>query len=214
MQLFVIANVICKAKKAGTSRPVDGPSASGAGGAPPRWRLSVFPSSSGPYPWKMRVAQVDAAEARWARRAGAGTGQAYHGAGALLRCRRMVATEGLGGGGVPAGLGDRLAVISVAQRYDFIEYYRLCGEKFRGAWSQFTRLCHEKVLEMPRHAMDELVHLDLSILRLNPVTVHIPGRSAGRPVVFCWQVGDTSIGHGHELGEENDPRRPLKVTGH
>lgn len=63
-------------------------------------------------------------------------------------------------------------------------------------------------------AMDELVHLDLSILRLNPVTVHIPGRSAGRPVVFCWQVGDTSIGHGHELGEENDPRRPLKVTGH
>ena len=28
-----------------------------------------------------------------------------YGAGALLRCRRMVATEGLGGGGVPAGLG-------------------------------------------------------------------------------------------------------------
>ena len=35
-------------------------------------------------------------------------------AGALLRCRRMVATEGLGGGGVPAGLGDRLEVSSIA----------------------------------------------------------------------------------------------------
>ena len=60
-------------------------------------------------------------------------------AGALLRCRRMVATEGLGGGGVPAGLGDRLAVSSVAQRYVSIEDYRLCGEKLRRMASECCR---------------------------------------------------------------------------
>ena len=60
-------------------------------------------------------------------------------AGALLRCRRMVATEGLGGGGVPAGLGGRLAVSSVAQRYDFIEDYWLCGEKLRRMASECCR---------------------------------------------------------------------------
>ena len=44
-----------------------GAPAGDAGGAPRRWRLSILPSSAGPYKWKTRVAQVDAAEV--ARRA-------------------------------------------------------------------------------------------------------------------------------------------------
>ena len=42
--------------------------AGGAASAPRRWRLAIRPSPAGPYKWKMRVAQVDAAEeARRAR---------------------------------------------------------------------------------------------------------------------------------------------------
>ena len=44
-----------------------GAPAGDAGGAPRRWRLSILPSSAGPYKWTTRVAQVDAAEV--ARRA-------------------------------------------------------------------------------------------------------------------------------------------------
>ena len=61
------------------------------------------------------------------------------------------------------------------------------------------------------HAIDELVELGLTVLRTQPLTIHIPGRSVGGPLVFCWQVGDSGIGHGHHIGEEDDPRRPLKV---
>lgn len=61
------------------------------------------------------------------------------------------------------------------------------------------------------HAIDELVELGLTVLRTNPLTIHIPGRSLGGPLVFCWQVGDEGIRHGHRLGEEDEPRRPLRV---
>ena len=45
-----------------------GAPAGDAGGAPRRWRLSILPSSAGPYKWKTRVARFDAAEeARRAR---------------------------------------------------------------------------------------------------------------------------------------------------
>lgn len=62
-----------------------------------------------------------------------------------------------------------------------------------------------------RGSIDELVELGLTVLRLNPVTIHIPGRSISGPLVFCWQIGDPGINHGHRVGEEDDPRRPLKV---
>ncbi len=62
-----------------------------------------------------------------------------------------------------------------------------------------------------RGAIDELVELGLTVLRLNPITIHIPGRSVSGPLVFCWQPGDSGIQHGHRVGEEDDPRRPLKV---
>ncbi|MCA8942665.1 MAG: DUF2203 family protein [Planctomycetes bacterium] len=63
-----------------------------------------------------------------------------------------------------------------------------------------------------RRAIDELVGLGLTVLRLNPVTIHIPGRSVSGPLVFCWQSGDAGIDHGHRIGEEDDHRRPLKVS--
>ncbi len=61
-------------------------------------------------------------------------------------------------------------------------------------------------------AVAEFESLGLTVLRMNPVTVHIPGRTQRGPIVFCWQLGEEGIEHGHMLGEEDDPRRPLKVT--
>jgi hypothetical protein len=58
----------------------------------------------------------------------------------------------------------------------------------------------------------ELEHLGLTVLRMNPLTIHFPGRAAPtQPVVFCWMEGDPAIDHGHVLGEEDKPRRPLRV---
>ena len=66
-----------------------------------------------------------------------------------------------------------------------------------------------------RHAIDVALHefegLGLSILRTNPLTVHIPGDTQRGPIVFCWQHGEEHIAHGHLEGEEDDPRRPLRV---
>lgn len=61
-----------------------------------------------------------------------------------------------------------------------------------------------------RRAREELEGLGLSVLRVNPLTVHFPGR-APSSVVFCWMEGDDVIGHGHPVGEEEEPRRPLQV---
>ncbi len=58
----------------------------------------------------------------------------------------------------------------------------------------------------------ELEHLGLTVLRMNPLTVHFPGRAPSpQAVVFCWMEGDSSIDHGHPEGEEDKPRRPLRV---
>lgn len=60
-------------------------------------------------------------------------------------------------------------------------------------------------------ALHEFEALGLSVLRSSPLTVHIPGQTQRGPIVFCWQPGEDRIGHGHLVGEEDDPRRPLKV---
>lgn len=56
----------------------------------------------------------------------------------------------------------------------------------------------------------ELVDLGMTVLRTNPLTVHIPGESRSGTVVFCWQEGEGSVCFGHPLGEEEDQRRPLR----
>ncbi|MGE0143895.1 MAG: DUF2203 family protein [Planctomycetota bacterium] len=61
-------------------------------------------------------------------------------------------------------------------------------------------------------ALAEFEHLGLTVLRVSPLTIHIPGRTQRGPLVFCWQFGEESIGHGHLIGEEDDPRRPLRVV--
>jgi len=72
-----------------------------------------------------------------------------------------------------------------------------------------SRLFEHKV------AIDSAVHefemLGLTVLRMHPLTVHVPGQTQRGPITFCWQYGEPSIGHGHEVGEEEDPRRPLRV---
>lgn len=60
-------------------------------------------------------------------------------------------------------------------------------------------------------ATDELEQMGLTLLRLNPVTIHFPGCTRTGKVVFCWQEGEMSVCHGHAIGEEEEPRRPLKV---
>ncbi|MBK8979250.1 MAG: DUF2203 family protein [Planctomycetes bacterium] len=62
-----------------------------------------------------------------------------------------------------------------------------------------------------REALGELEALGVSILRLKPLTVHIPGRTQHGDIVYCWQVGEGRITHGHLIGEEDDPRRPLQL---
>jgi hypothetical protein len=57
----------------------------------------------------------------------------------------------------------------------------------------------------------ELEDLGMTVLRTNPLTVHIPGRSRGGEVVFCWEEGEGSVCFGHPVGEEEHQRRPLRV---
>lgn len=58
----------------------------------------------------------------------------------------------------------------------------------------------------------ELEDLGMTVLRTNPLTVHIPGTSRSGEVVFCWQEGETSVCFGHPVGEEEHQRRPLRVA--
>lgn len=57
----------------------------------------------------------------------------------------------------------------------------------------------------------EFALLGLHILRVSPLTIHIPGNTQQGQLVFCWQEGETRVCHGHALGEEENPRRPLRV---
>ena len=77
---------------------------------------------------------------------------------------------------------------------------------------------HDEALHGCKH---ELEDLGLTILRTNPLTVHIPGRSlpsnrvsgsTSQEVVFCWQEGEDAVCFGHPCGEEEHQRRPLRVA--
>ena len=58
----------------------------------------------------------------------------------------------------------------------------------------------------------KLEELGMTVFRVNPLTIHIPGNSKNGPVVFCWQEGEGSnVCYGHPVGEEREQRRPLKV---
>lgn len=60
-------------------------------------------------------------------------------------------------------------------------------------------------------ARAELEDLSMTVLRTNPLTVHIPGKSRSGQVVFCWQEGEEHVCYGHPVGEEEDARRPLRI---
>lgn len=57
----------------------------------------------------------------------------------------------------------------------------------------------------------ELEGLGMTVLRTNPLTVHISGDSRSGPVVFCWQEGESTVCFGHPVGEEEEQRRPLRL---
>jgi hypothetical protein len=88
---------------------------------------------------------------------------------------------------------------------------RACSpEGLTGALSNLDAdlYCHDEGL---RRAQRELEQLGLTVLRTNPVTVHFPGQTSAGDVVFCWQEGEGTINHGHLLGQEEEPRRPLQL---
>jgi hypothetical protein len=58
----------------------------------------------------------------------------------------------------------------------------------------------------------ELEGLGMTVLRTNPLTVHIPGTSKAGAVVFCWQEGESTVCFGHPVGQEEHQRRPLRVA--
>ena len=57
----------------------------------------------------------------------------------------------------------------------------------------------------------ELEDLGMTVLRPNPLTIHIPGVSRTGNVVFCWEEGEGSVCFGHPIGQEQHQRRPLRV---
>jgi hypothetical protein len=57
----------------------------------------------------------------------------------------------------------------------------------------------------------ELETLGMTVLRMSPLTVHIPGYSRSGPVVFCWEEGEATVCFGHPVGEEEEQRRPLRL---
>ena len=63
-------------------------------------------------------------------------------------------------------------------------------------------------------AARELENLGLTVLRTYPLTVHFPGQTRMGPVVFCWEEDEERVCHGHPVGAEEDPRRPLKLRAH
>lgn len=68
---------------------------------------------------------------------------------------------------------------------------------------------HDEALHQCRQ---ELEQLGMTVLRTNPLTVHIPGTSRTGAVVFCWEEGESSVCFGHPVGEEEHQRRPLRVA--
>lgn len=62
-----------------------------------------------------------------------------------------------------------------------------------------------------QHATRELEALGLSILRLSPLTIHFRGQTKRGKVIFCWEEGERAICHGHPAGDEEEPRRPLRL---
>lgn len=65
--------------------------------------------------------------------------------------------------------------------------------------------------EATARCKSELEDLSMTVLRTNPLTIHIPGESRAGTVVFCWQEGEAAVCFGHPVGEEEHQRRPLRV---
>jgi hypothetical protein len=62
-----------------------------------------------------------------------------------------------------------------------------------------------------RRSVMELEEIDLSVLRLSPLTIHFSGQTKRGKVVFCWEEGEQAVCHGHPTGDEEEPRRPLRI---
>ncbi|GAB4145393.1 MAG: hypothetical protein Fur0037_13300 [Planctomycetota bacterium] len=72
-----------------------------------------------------------------------------------------------------------------------------------------ARICDQD--EGLQRARRELEQMGLTVLRIEPLTIHIQGQSRSGPVVFCWQEGEDHVCFGHEVGREEDARRPLRL---
>ena len=62
-----------------------------------------------------------------------------------------------------------------------------------------------------RRGCREFEDYGLTVLRMNPLIVHFPGRTRGGEIVFCWREGETTITHGHPCGQEHEPGCPLDI---
>ncbi|MBP8302475.1 MAG: DUF2203 family protein, partial [Planctomycetes bacterium] len=67
---------------------------------------------------------------------------------------------------------------------------------------------HDEAL---KRCSTELEDLGMTVLRTNPLTVHIPSQSKTGAVVFCWQEGEGAVCYGHPTGQEKEQRRPLQI---
>lgn len=84
-------------------------------------------------------------------------------------------------------------------------------EGLRGELAELDARIYEHGEALQR-CRNELENLGMTVLRENPLTVHITGASKLGEVVFCWQEGEPTVCYGHAVGEEKHQRRPLRVA--
>ncbi|MGC6486069.1 MAG: DUF2203 family protein [Planctomycetota bacterium] len=112
----------------------------------------------------------------------------------------------------------RVIALELADRRAELLPLRVAAERAadRADYARDARL--RELEEASERCRSELEQLGLTILREEPLTLHFPGASRveggddpQQPVVFCWQEGEDAVGFGHADGEEEHPRRPLRV---
>jgi hypothetical protein len=57
----------------------------------------------------------------------------------------------------------------------------------------------------------ELAELGVEVKDLEKGLVDFPGERAGRPVFWCWKLGESAVGHWHEIDKGFADRRPLEA---
>jgi hypothetical protein len=59
--------------------------------------------------------------------------------------------------------------------------------------------------------LKELAELGVEVKDLERGLVDFPGERGGRPVYWCWKLGESAVGHWHDVDKGYTDRRPIEV---